>query len=209
MASPNGIWLDARTLDIIRRVIQHHEISDTERRDMYEVLNIHPSTFVATNFSSSHVAESPPPSYAEALRQGHSSLLPLLPLRDRGPDSSSSIMGISTDGTNQTDSSGYSNPEQPSSPSGSAHRRQHSITGSEQASPSASALRERLSTTLTDPSQVGSSAAIHRGLQADPSVGRGQPDVDGDIHDLLVPDPRRAGDRSAGGQRGAFERRDG
>lgn len=158
-------------LDIIRRAVQLQATSNTERQDLERFLDIPSPTLVA---------ESRPPSYTETPTQGPNRFLPLLPLQDGRSDSGSSIGRSSTQGANQTGSFGLSN------------RGQASTTGSTQASPSPSARREQSSTTPTRSPRTSSSASTQRDqLQANYGVGPGQPGAEGDIHDLLVPDPLR------------------
>ena len=171
MVSPDGKWVDARMLDIIRRAVQIQAISDIERQDLAHFLDMH---------SPTPVAETHPPPYTEARGHGSDQFLPLHPLQDARSDSGSSIRRTSTHGTNQTASSG------------SGNRGQLSTIGSPQASPSASARQARSSTTPTRSPRASSSASTGQDrFQAITGVGPGQPGAEGDIHDLLVPDPRR------------------
>ena len=180
MSSTDGKWADRRMLDIIRRVVQHQGTSAIERQDMERFLGI---------LSPTHAAGPRPPSYTEATNQRHNTFLPLQPLPDQRSDSGSSIRKTSTQGTNQSGSSGLVNRGQQSgtgSPQagslGSYHWRRQSSTGSPQASLSGSAHGRQ---------QAGSSRSSHqRRTQTNAGVGPRQPELEGDIHDLLVPDPQ-------------------
>lgn len=215
MTSPNGKWIDTRMLNIIRRTVQNQATSDSERQDMEQFLGIP---------SLTPVVEPRPPVYTEAPDQRHATFLPLQPLPDRWSDSGSSIRRTSTHGTNQTGSSGLRTSGKPShtgspqasssgsarreppsatpagSPQGSASRSarrgQQSTAGSPHASPSGSARHARSPTTSTGSPQTASSGPTQRGrFHADTSVGES-----GDWDpELILPDPRRAGDGSNGG----------
>lgn len=208
MSSSNGKWAEPRMLNIIRRAVQNQAMTATERQQLEEFLDIP---------SQTSVAESRPPSYTEDPRQGHGTFPTLPPRQEQWSDTGSSIRRTSTHGTFRTGSSGLSDRGQQSnigssqaSPSGSAHRGQQPSTGSSQVSPSASAHRRELWPTPTrSPQASSSSESSHQGRsRTNPGVGPGNPGAEGDFHDLLVPDPRRAGDRSHGGRRGEFERQD-
>ena len=205
MSSSNGKWADPRMLDIIRRAVQNQAITGIEREQLDEFLDFP---------SHTPVAESRPPSYTEELSHGQGIFRTFQPRQEQWSDTGSSIRRTSTHGTNQTGSSGLSDRGQQSdtgssqaSLSGSAHRRQQAITGSPQASTSASVHSRQPSFTSTrSPQASSSSGSPHQ--ERFRSVGPGHPGAEGDLHDLLIPDPRRAGDRSHGGQRGEFERQD-
>lgn len=197
-------------LDVIGRAILHQQVSETERQDMNRFLNINPPPPLVTHLPYPPAAHLPPPSYVEAESQGHSRFLALLPpLQNGSSDSGSSIKKTSTHGTIQTASSG-----QPSatgslqaSPSMSSRRERSSIapTGPPRGDPSASAHSRQQSTTPTRSPQVGSASSHRHGSSStDSGVGPGQPGAEGDIHDLLVPDPHRdkdaADDRVRGNQ---------
>lgn len=192
MSSPNGVWAEPEMLDIIRRAVQNQAMTDTDRQQLEEFLDIP---------SQSRVARSRPPSYTEEPPQGHGTFPTIPPLQQQWSDTGTSLRRTSTHGTNQNGSSGLGDRGQQSdtgspqaSLSGSTHRRQQSSTRSPQANPSASA---------------SSSGSPHQGRsRTNTGVGPGQPGAEGDFHDLVVPDPRRAGDRSHGGQRGESEGQD-
>ncbi|CAD6570589.1 MAG: hypothetical protein ASARMPRED_003794 [Alectoria sarmentosa] len=215
MTSPNGTWIHTRMLEIIRRAVQNQATSDSERQDMEQFLGI-------PSFTS--VVEPRPPSYTEAPDQRQATFLPLQPLPERTSDSGSSIRRTSTHGTNQTGSSGLRTSGKPSptgspqtsssgsarreplsatpagSPRGSASRSvrrgQQATAGSPQAGFSGPPRPGRSSTTPTGSPQTASSGPTQRGpFHADTSVGESD-DWD---PELILPDPRRAGDGSNGG----------